>query len=66
MSEKIIFFFSDIIYELVSSSNKAYAVNSEQEKRPIILFGGLNGAGKTSIFSAITHCLYGKYNLDLK
>ena len=31
----------------------------------IILFGGLNGAGKTSIFEAILLCLYGEKNKTL-
>lgn len=33
------------------------------KKRPIVLFGGLNGAGKTSILAAIKLALYGKHSL---
>lgn len=36
-----------------------------QPGKPIILFGGLNGAGKTSIFEAILLCLYGRDNRTL-
>ncbi|MWP55269.1 AAA family ATPase, partial [Escherichia coli] len=33
--------------------------------RPIVLFGGLNGAGKTSILSAIRIALYGRLAFGL-
>ena len=34
-----------------------------EKKRPIILFGGLNGAGKTSILTAVRLALYGRQSL---
>lgn len=33
-------------------------------RRPVVLFGGLNGAGKTTFLSAVRLCLYGRQALD--
>lgn len=37
---------------------------SKLNERPIVLFGGLNGAGKTSILTAIRLALYGRLAFD--
>ena len=37
---------------------------SKHEKRPVTLIHGINGAGKTSMFTAINWCLYGKEAID--
>jgi DNA sulfur modification protein DndD len=35
------------------------------KNRPVVLFGGLNGAGKTTILNGIRHVLYGRQALDV-
>lgn len=35
------------------------------DNQPIILFGGLNGTGKTTLFESILLCLYGRKNTTL-
>jgi DNA sulfur modification protein DndD len=36
-------------------------VNSRKAHRPLIIFGGRNGTGKTTLFESIKICLYGDY-----
>ena len=35
-----------------------------KKSKPIVLFGGLNGAGKTSILTAVRFALYGRLAFD--
>lgn len=49
--------------DLAPRSRKIGTSGSAQHHRPIVLFGGLNGAGKTSILTAIRLALYGRQAL---
>ncbi len=39
---------------------KLTPLSSKDSKKNIVLFGGLNGSGKTTMFDAVNLCLYGK------
>lgn len=61
-----------LINELILNNFRVYSGENRFElyprtrygkKRPIILFGGLNGAGKTSILSGVRLALYGRASL---
>ncbi len=46
----------------ISVDNLSHSLSSQKR---IILFGGLNGTGKTTIFEALLLCLYGRKNKNL-
>lgn len=40
-----------------------FYLSPEEKERPILIYGGNNGAGKTSLLNAFSICLYGKLAL---